>query len=223
MPAQIDGKSNRQSLAVEGDRTLLGRPAIGLCGSRNADARALDLAEKFGRLVANLGLVLVSGNARGVDDAAQFGALGAGGTVISVLAEGLAGWKPRARYRGLLHVGESPGNYAAVSEFPPEARWQVWRAMQRNKTILDLSLALVVVQSGESGGTWEAGLECLRLRKPLLVAQRQVPPETEGNAELIRRGGIAVSTMRQLAELLESIREGRSVGNREQLTLPEAV
>ena len=139
--------------------------------------------------------------------------------MISVLAEGLEGWKPRARYRSLI----TALNHAAVSEFPPDARWQVWRAMQRNKTILDLSLALVVVQSGESGGTWEAGLECLRLRKPLLVAQRQVPPETEGNAELIRRGGIAVSTMRQLAELLESIREGRSVGNREQLTLPEAV
>ena len=91
MPAQIDGKSNRQSLAVEGDRTLLDRPAIGLCGSRHADARALELAEKFGRLVAKLGLVLVSGNARGVDDAAQFGALEAGGTVISVLAEGLGG------------------------------------------------------------------------------------------------------------------------------------
>ena len=139
-----------------------------------------------------------------------------------MLAEGLAGWKPRARYRGLLRVGESPGNYAAVSEFPPSALAGL-AGDARNKTILDLSLALVVVQSGESGGTWEAGLECLRLRKPLLVAQRQVPPETEGNAELIRRGGIAVSTMRQLAELLESIREGRSVGNREQLTLPEAV
>ena len=208
---------------MEGDRTLLGRPAIGLCGSRHADARALELAEKFGRLVAKLGLVLVSGNARGVDDAAQFGALEAGGAVISVLAEGLAGWKPRARYRGLLRVGESPGNYAAVSEFPPDARWQVWRAMQRNKTILDLSLALVVVQSGESGGTWEAGLECLRRRKPLLVVQRQEPPETEGNAELIRRGGIAVSTMPQLTQLLESIREGQSIGNQEQLTLPEAV
>ena len=198
---------------------LLGRPAIGLCGSRNADAHALELAEKFGRLVADLGLVLVSGNARGVDDAAQFGALGAGGAVISVLAEGLAGWKPRARYRRFI----TPANHAAVSEFPPEARWQVWRAMQRNKTILDLSLALVVVQSGESGGTWEAGLECLRLRKPLLVAQRQVPPETEGNAELIRRGGTAVSTMSQLSQLLELIREGRTIGTQEQLTLPEAV
>ena len=223
MTEHIEGAWDRESVAVEGDRALLGRPAIGLCGSRRADARALELAERFGRLVAELGLVLVSGNARGVDDAAQFGALGAGGAVISVLAEGLAGWKPRARYRGLLSVGESPGNYAAVSEFPPEARWQVWQAMQRNKTILDLSLALVVVQSGESGGTWEAGLECLKLRKPLLVVQRQRPPETEGNAELIRRGGIPVSTMPQLTQLLESIREGRIIGNQEQLTLPEAV
>ncbi len=223
MTAETEATADRPSVAVQGDRTLLGRPAIGLCGSRNADAHALDLAEKFGRLVAKLGLVLVSGNARGVDDAAQFGALGAGGSVISVLAEGLAGWKPRVRYRGLLSVGESPGNYAAVSEFPPEARWQVWQAMQRNKTILDLSLALVVVQSGESGGTWEAGLECLRRRKPLLVVQRQEPPETEGNAELIQRGGIAVSTMPQLTRLLQSIREGQSIGTQEQLTLPEAV
>ncbi len=223
MATEIEATQDRPPVAVQGDATLLGRPAIGLCGSRHADARALELAEKFGRLVAKLGLVLVSGNARGVDDAAQFGALEAGGAVISVLAEGLAGWKPRARYRGLLRVGESPGNYAAVSEFPPDARWQVWRAMQRNKTILDLSLALVVVQSGESGGTWEAGLECLRRRKPLLVVQRQEPPETEGNAELIRRGGIAVSTMPQLTQLLESIREGQSIGNQEQLTLPEAV
>ena len=223
MAPETEAAQDRPPVAVQGDRTLLGRPAIGLCGSRNADARALELAEGFGRLVARIGLVLVSGNARGVDDAAQFGALEAGGAVISVLAEGLAGWKPRARYRGLLSVGESPGNYAAVSEFPADARWQVWQAMQRNRTILDLSLALVVVQSGESGGTWEAGLECLRLCKPLLVVQRQEPPETEGNAELIRRGGLAVSTVRQLATLLESIRDGQSIGNQEQLTLPEAV
>lgn len=219
MATQVEGAPDRKPVAVQGNRALLGHAAIGLCGSRNADERALELASEFGARVADLGLVLVSGNARGVDDAAQFGALKAGGSVISVLAEGLAGWKPRARYRRFINSE----NHAAVSEFPPEARWQVWRAMQRNKTILDLSLALVVVQSGESGGTWEAGVECLRRSRPLLVVQRQEPPETEGNAELIRRGGIAVSTMRRLTELLEAIRDGQRVGTREQLTLPEAV
>ena len=223
MTAQLQALYDRPDVAVQGDRGLLGRPAIGLCGSRDADAQALGHAERFGRLVAELGLVLVSGNARGVDDAAQFGALEAGGAVISVLAEGLSGWKPRARYREFLSVGESPGNYAAVSEFPSGARWQVWQAMQRNGTILDLSLALVVVQSGESGGTWEAGLECLRRRKPLLVVRRREPPEAEGNGELIRRGGIAVSRVRELADLLEAIRAGRGVGSREQLALPAAV
>ncbi len=189
---------------VWGNPELLSRLAVGICGSRDADARALELAEQFGGLMAKLGLVLVSGNARGVDDAAQYGALLKGGAVVSVLAEGLANWRPRARYRELINAG----NYAAVSEFPAEARWQTWRAMQRNRVILDLSHALVVVQSGESGGTWEAGQECLKRQKPLLVVQRRQRPETEGNARLIQKGGIAVSTTRGLTNLLEQIRDG---------------
>ena len=217
MPAQTDATPHHLPLSVQGNGRLLGQPAIGICGSRHADDLALDLAERFGRFVAKLGLVLVSGNARGVDDAAQFGALDHGGAVISVLAEGLAGWKPRVRYRSLI----TPENHAAVSEFHDTARWQVWQAMQRNGTILDLSLALVVVQSGESGGTWEAGLECLRRSKPLLVVQRQEPPETEGNAQLIRRGGIAVSTTQQLTDLLEAICDGRGTG-KGQLPLPDS-
>jgi DNA processing protein len=98
-------------------------------------------------------------------------------------------------------------NYAAVSEFPPESRWQTWRAMQRNGTILDLSRALVVVQAGESGGTWEAGIECLRRQRPLLVVQWEERPETTGNARLIEKGGIAVSSEGALVELLKKIRD----------------
>jgi len=191
-------------LDIWGHAGLIGERAVGICGSRDADERALELAERFGVLVAEAGLVLVAGNARGVDDAAQYGSLRAGGRVVSVLAEGLGGWRPRARYRPFL----TAANYAAVSEFQSDARWQTWRAMQRNGTIIDLSLALVVVQAGESGGTWEAGLECLRRRKPLLVVQRQEPPETEGNAKLIARGGIPVTTVRALATILGELTAG---------------
>lgn len=196
------------ALQTWGNRELLGRLGVGICGSRNADERALELAERFGRFVAKLGLVLVSGNARGVDDAAQLGALRQGGEVISVLAEGLAGWQPRSRYREFL----TPENFVAVSEFPAEARWLGWRAMQRNGTIIDLSRTLVVVQAGESGGTWEAGLACLKRRKPLLVVQRQEQPETRGNALLIGKGGLAVTSERQLLELLTKVRDSEPFG-----------
>lgn len=195
---------NRHPITVWGNHALLDRVAVGICGSRHADERALGLADRFGKLAAKRGFVLVSGNARGVDDAAQYGALRAGGSVVSVLAEGLGGWKPRAPYRPLI-TGE---NYAAVSEFPDEARWLASRAMQRNETIIALSCAFVVVQAGESGGTWEAGLTCLRLGKPLLVVQREEHPETEGNAKLIARGGIPVVTTRGLVDLLDQARDG---------------
>jgi len=187
-----------------GNVALLNEPAIGICGSRDADEQAIELARRFGEMAADSGLVVVSGNARGVDDAAQLGALAAGGRVVSVLAEGLAGWRPRARYRDLI----TGTNYLALSEFPDDAKWQAWRAMQRNGTIVRLSRALVVVQSGEKGGTWEAGIECLRQGKPLLVVQRQEHPETEGNALLVRKGGVPVSTIRDLRGLLCRVTKG---------------
>ncbi len=207
MVAVVDRQQRLSEFSVWGNRALLGRAAIGICGSRNADERALELADRFGRFVAKIGLVLISGNARGVDDAAQYGALQQDGSVVSVLAEGLSQWQPRARYRELI----TKDNYAAVSEFPPESRWQTWRAMRRNGTILDLSRALVVVQSGDSGGTWKAGLECLRRQQPLLVVQRQERPETEGNARLIQMGGMPVSSEVHLIELLQKIRDEEEI------------
>ncbi|MEI6666198.1 MAG: DNA-processing protein DprA [Chloroflexota bacterium] len=201
--------------AVWGNAELLGRLAVGICGARDADEQAIELSERFGRLMAEVGLVVISGNARGVDDAAQFGGLDAGGSVISVLAEGLADWNPRLRYRPLIN----DLNYAAVSEFEADAGWQAWRAMQRNGTILDLARALVVVQSGTSGGTWNAGLEALRRGTPLLVVQRQSKPETEGNAHLIARGGIPVNTVKALKTLLEAIRDGDTLPNGQQTLL----
>lgn len=204
-----------QHLDHTGNFKLVGEPAVGICGSRNADEKAIELARRFGEIVAEQGLVLVSGNARGVDDAAQLGALEAGGRVISVLAEGLSGWLPRATYRKLI----TAENYVAVSEFPSDARWQTWRAMQRNGTIIELSRALVVVQAGEKGGTWAAGMECLKRGKPLLVVQRQESPETEGNARLIQRGGLPVSTTRRLKSSLEKLRRGEPLGGEQQALL----
>ena len=201
-----------------GNRALVGREAVGVSGSRGAGERALALAARFGEAVAGLGLVLVSGNARGVDDAAQYGALRAGGDVVSVLAEGLAGWRPRARYRGLLRPGDAPDNYAAVSEFGRDEGWGAWRAMRRNRTVIDLSLAFVVVQAGVSGGTWEGGLECLRRGRPLLVADPRELPGAEGNARLVARGGEPV-TPDTLAALLERARLRGGLANGAQLPL----
>ena len=184
-----------------GNSDLIGLRAIGICGSRDATDESIDRAHRFGLLAAELGFGVISGNARGVDEAAQRGALEGGGWTIAVLAEGLAGWKPRLTHRPLA----TAENFLAVSKFEDSARWSVGRAMDRNKLVIALSQALVVVQAGLTGGTWAAGNACLKAKKPLLVV-RSTSPETEGNRELIRKGGVAIATFNELREVLDELK-----------------
>lgn len=193
-------------LRATGARWRIGLPAVGICGSRNATEEAISRANRFGHLATKAGLGVVSGNARGVDSSAQLGALQSNGWVTAVLPEGLGGWKPRMEHRPFVNAD----NLVVVSEYDDAAGWTVGRAMQRNRLIVGLSLALVVVQAGTSGGTFNAGLECLKQRKPLLVVESQTQsPETEGNRQLIARGAVGLTTERELYELLKQI-AGRS-------------
>ena len=195
-------------LKVIGNKRLLRsveeqeRVAIGIAGGRDAGADALEFAQQVGREIARMGLVLISGNARGVDEAAEFGALRAGGDVIAVLAQGLTSWRPRVRLRSLIDDDNS--NYAAVSDFDPGERWQVWNAMERNGTIVELSMAMVVIHAGEKGGTLDAGNKCLNEGKPLFVARGE-GIEAEGSRMLIETGGAPFCTMEELRAHIEQI------------------
>jgi DNA processing protein len=76
-----------------------------------------------------------------------------------------------------------------VSQFDEAAVWRSYNAMDRNKTIMALSCAMIVVEAGEKGGTRSAGEDALRLRIPLFAIDygfdEKVAP---GNRELIKRG-----------------------------------
>jgi len=190
-------------LFVLGNADLLTQPCIGICGSRSATPHALSHAGEFGYLAAKQGFVVVSGYARGVDVAAHLGAMEAGGATIAVLAEGIESFRVRGELRGKL----DRHNFLAVSPFAPEARWVAWRAMERNQYIVGLSWALFVIEAREKGGTFEAGLECLRQRKPLWVIEYdQGGLQREGNAKLIAAGGVPIRGRRVLKNLLEEAR-----------------
>lgn len=71
-------KSPPPVLFYRGDVELLHRPAIGMCGSRKASAAGLRAARACATVAAQAGLVVVSGNAAGVDSEAHLGALEGG-------------------------------------------------------------------------------------------------------------------------------------------------
>lgn len=128
---------------------------LAVVGSREADPEDLEYSRRLGRLASNSGWSIVSGGARGVDEAAMLGALDYGGTAIGVLANNLLREARSRKYRPHL---ESE-NLALISPFNPEAGFSRGNAMGRNKYIYCLADAAVVVRSDTRGGTWNGATE----------------------------------------------------------------
>jgi predicted Rossmann fold nucleotide-binding protein DprA/Smf involved in DNA uptake len=142
------------------------------------------LAGQLGAEVAGAGFCLVSGGARGIDEAAMTGALDGGGQVIGVLADSLLKAIVAQKWRAALRRGD----LVLVSPHHPEAAFNVGNAMARNKHVYCLAEAAVVVHSGTSGGTWSGALENLQHAWVPLWVRKTDDPES-GNAGLVDKGG----------------------------------
>ena len=137
-------------LFCRGNAALLDRPAVALVGSRELTASGRAFAERVGQLAAREGFVLVSGNARGADQAAQAACLAAGGGVIAVLPDSLADHAPG--HERILYLARDG--------------WQLpmapYRALERNRLIHALGEKTLAAQSRLRGGTWSGSEENLR-------------------------------------------------------------
>lgn len=183
------GYSAPPILSYQGNLDLLSCPSVGFCGARNASERGLRAAQEIAEMLSEERIVIVSGNARGVDEAAHGAALSSNGRTIFVLPEGINKGRIRAKHRSLVNERNS----LILSEFFPSDVWLAKRAMQRNRTIAALSDVLIVVEAGETGGTLNAGLVALEKGVPLFVLGYSDPPTSAaGNKILIEKGGVAL-------------------------------
>lgn len=167
-----------------GDKSLLNAGGIAVVGSRNACNADLLFSQQLGAKAAAQEVAIVSGGARGVDEAAMIGAMQVGGSVIGIMADSLLKAATSANWRnGLMH-----GRVVLVSPFYPEAGFNAGNAMARNKYIYCLADSSVVVHSGKTGGTLSGAQENLKARwVPLWVKPTQ--DKDAANAMLVNKGG----------------------------------
>jgi DNA protecting protein DprA len=185
---EVLGNKAPPTLYYWGNLDLLNGPSVGFCGSREASDKGIAVAADVAKQVVALGWVVVSGHARGVDTTAHRTALENGGSTIIVAPEGLLTFKLRAELKRIA----KPEHILIISEFAPEARWTVYHAMTRNRTIIGLSDAMVLVESRTEGGTFEAGNTTLRLKTPLFVVEYRINTHSSGNTYFLQQGAIAL-------------------------------
>lgn len=195
-------KSPPPVLFAWGDLDLLQRDAIGMCGSRKASEAGLRAARACAVVAAREGLLVVSGNAAGVDTEAHVGALEGGSATILVIPEGALHYRPRRSEAS----GDVDGRVLVLSQFPPRQPWHVGNAMARNGVIAALGEALLVVEAGSEGGTLNAGKQALAMGRPVIALQFDSMPTPPGNAILHAKGAMRLQRPSDLPDVLAALR-----------------
>jgi DNA processing protein len=189
-PRRLKAKMREDAPAVLygcGDIRLLESGGLAIVGSRHVDDPLIDYSIAVGRLAARAGRTVVSGGARGIDQAAMRGALEAGGKVSGVLADSLEKATMSREHRSLL----MEGRLVLMSPYDPSAGFNVGNAMQRNKLIYALADASLVVSSDlNKGGTWAGASEQLDKLKFVQVYVRSTGESSPGLDALRKKGAI---------------------------------
>lgn len=184
-----------------GNKELLQKRGVGMCGSRHASPRGLEAASRCGILATDKDMTVVSGYAAGVDTATHLAALNNGGCTILVLAEGIDHFRIKRAYAKEFDWER----VLVLSQFAPSQPWKAHAAMARNAIIYGIPDLLLVIEAGEKGGTLAAGEAAIRRGKPVIAVDFGDDTPT-GNRVLIGQGALAVRTPPQLREAIDSAR-----------------
>lgn len=164
---------------------------IAVVGTRNPDEFGRRVAKLAGQLVAEAGLVTVSGLALGCDALAHDAALDAGGYALAFLGGSLMSPEPKSNSALATRILDSGG--ALVSEVPPETKNSPRTLVTRDRLQSGFSEATIICQTGIPGGTLHAARECLRQKRTLIVAKPNSDTvnleSSMGNLALCERSG----------------------------------
>jgi DNA processing protein len=170
-----------------GDPSILNTGGLAVVGSRRVDEDIIRYAENIGHLAAKAKITVISGAARGIDQAAMHGALEFGGKVIGILADSLESAAVERLNRAVLQDKQ----LVLVSPYDPSAGFNVGNAMQRNKLIYALSdLSLVVSSDYNAGGTWAGAVEQLEKLHLVPVYVRHSESPGKGLETLKQKGAL---------------------------------
>ena len=182
-------------LSMIGNTQLLTNKTVGFSGSRKVSEKGIAVTKDCVEQLSQVsGLSIVSGYAQGVDKEAHYTALASGGSTIIVLPNGLSSFFVRQELKDVWDWNR----VLVISEYLPDDKWSVSRAMNRNNTIIGLSDSMVVVEAGLTGGSLDAGLRTLEDRKPLFVPiYAEYPESAQGNKVLLEKGAHGICRNRQ--------------------------
>ncbi len=198
-------------LWYRGDLSITKLPGLAVVGTREATPEGVVGGEYLSSQFAKRGFNIVSGLAIGCDTCGHKGALKVGGKTTAILANGLDhnSIYPPENQDLAEEIVENGG--LLLSEYRIGSKVNRYSLVARDRLQAGLSLATLVIQTGERGGTMHAANTTLKANKPLYAVRYKNPATNShekclGNALLVRKGAKYISGVDNLDEISQSIK-----------------
>ena len=197
-------------LSFLGHSFMMHKECVAVVGARNSGTNIRMLCKKICRDLAETGIIIVSGMARGIDSAAHAGALEAekenGGT-IAVLAGGIDDIYPpenKDLYQRIAQEG------CLLSEWPPGTRPFARHFPQRNRIISGLCRMVLISEAAERSGSLVTARHALEQGREVgAIPGTPVDPRVRGSNRLLREGAHFIESARDILNILEDTRFSR--------------
>ncbi len=178
--------------------------AVAIVGTRRITSYGRQVTEEIAAFLAQNGVTVVSGLARGVDGIAHQAALNAGGRTFAVLGSGVDRVYP-PEHRNLAEA--IIGSGAILSDYPPDTPPEASNFPPRNRIISGLSMATIVIEAGEtSGALITANFAVEQGREVFAVPGNIFAPQSKGPNRLIQNGAHPLLKTRDILEVLDLTR-----------------
>jgi len=188
-------------LGVRGAPDVPARPMIAIVGSRNASGAGLKFAGQLAHDLGDAGFVVISGLARGIDQAAHRATIESG--TVAVLAGGHDRIYPPEHGDLLAALLDRGG---AISEMPLGHVPRAHDFPRRNRLISGASLGVVVIEAAHrSGSLITARMAAEQGREVFAVPGSPLDPRTAGTNDLIKQGAALVTEASDVISAIQPI------------------
>ena len=186
-------KGRIRKLYYRGNLSILRAPCAAVVGSRNISSYGRWVGENLSKKLAENGVTVVSGLARGMDSQAHRGCLKSGGKTVAVLGCGIDICYPSDNF----HLkGEIEKTGLVISQFPPGTKPMKYNFPMRNEIIAALSKIVVVGEAGiNSGAGITAELAAEQGKTVMAVPGNINTAFSLGTNKLIQEGAVMVANL----------------------------
>jgi DNA processing protein len=194
-------------LYVKGEMSPDDANSVAIVGTRKMTPYGKKVVSSLATGLANHGVTIISGLALGIDAAAHWAAVNAGGRCIAVLASGLDKVTPVSNTNLARSIIRKGG--AIVSESPLAA--QIWPSsfVLRNRIISGMARAVVVIEGAKKSGTLLTASSAARQGKQVLAVPGPITSLMSAAPHFLLRAGAKMVT--NVDDILEELDYQRRV------------